>query len=66
MDDKKNTTFTAHKESEKASLISANELFYKSHVSGFSGIKKKYQANKGLNMKKIEELKTQYVQASFS
>jgi hypothetical protein len=29
---------------------SKNELFYRSHVSGFSGIKEKYQTREGLNM----------------
>lgn len=43
--EKQETTWTPKKDWDKASKLSANDIFYKSHVSGFSGIKKKYQAN---------------------
>ena len=37
------------------SRASKNDLFYRSHVSGFGGIKQKYQVREGLNMRKREE-----------
>ena len=55
-----------YKDSDKESKQSANDIFYRSHVSGFSGIKKKYQAKEGLAMKKREEMKTQFVDPSYT
>ena len=64
--DNKQTTLSPYKDSDKESKQSANDIFYRSHVSGFSGIKKKYQAKEGLAMKKREEMKTQFVDPSYT
>lgn len=37
--DQNETTLSPQKNFDKESKISANEIFYKSHVSGFNGIK---------------------------
>lgn len=47
-----------------------NELFYKSHMSGFGGIKQKYVAEKTVNFDRRESNKTSkpefsYTQASY-